>query len=361
MERASVVNTAICDLDRAEVLRDAGLTAEAESAPRARRARLRCAPDAQARGEAEFHLARSLLAHDPARAARTRGSRGPTVPQCRQPTLGRPGRRRAHPRRADGRRLRPRTDAPPRDPSGHAGPRGDRSGVGSAARDGGCDADADGCRPRGRAARGRTDGSLAASIGSPAAGTHGRATARAPSAFARARSRRGRESRGPTARGSRARGARAVAALVRQPRPADLRRGCTGSRFSWTASSSAMRSRKAGRPVRVVGARPALQSAGRAAAAAARSGGGRRSRRAARSARRGVIGDWLATPACRRAARSRRGGVSGARRRQRLSSRVVAHGRVAGLRSTTTPRFSRSYWSEGRIVCLVVTAARRAD
>ena len=71
MERASAVNTAICDLDRAEVLRDAGLTAEAEKAlERVARVfgahRMR-----QARGEAELHLARSQLAHDPALAART--------------------------------------------------------------------------------------------------------------------------------------------------------------------------------------------------------------------------------------------------------------------------------------------------
>lgn len=65
---------AISDLDRAEVLRDAGLTTEAEAllaqvsrAFGAQRMR-------QARGEAEFHLARSLLRHDPGaaeRAART--------------------------------------------------------------------------------------------------------------------------------------------------------------------------------------------------------------------------------------------------------------------------------------------------
>lgn len=66
---ASAVNAAICDLDRAEVLRDAGLAREAElnlarvagvfGAHRMR----------QARGEAEFHLARSLLTHAPDRAA----------------------------------------------------------------------------------------------------------------------------------------------------------------------------------------------------------------------------------------------------------------------------------------------------
>ncbi|MFS0894904.1 CHAT domain-containing protein [Microbacterium sp. 179-I 3D3 NHS] len=61
---------AISDLDRAEVLRDAGLTTEAEELlSRAARAfgaqRMR-----QARAEAEFHLARSLLRHDPAAAER---------------------------------------------------------------------------------------------------------------------------------------------------------------------------------------------------------------------------------------------------------------------------------------------------
>jgi len=65
----SAVNAAICDRDRAEVLRDAGLTRDAErTLERAIRVlgahRMR-----QARAEAEFHLARSLLSHDPARAA----------------------------------------------------------------------------------------------------------------------------------------------------------------------------------------------------------------------------------------------------------------------------------------------------
>lgn len=74
MERASAVNGAICDLDRAEVLRDAGLTTEAESALE-RVARVFGAHRMpQARGEAEVHLARSLLAHDPAAAARTAAS-----------------------------------------------------------------------------------------------------------------------------------------------------------------------------------------------------------------------------------------------------------------------------------------------
>ena len=71
MERASVVNAAICDLDRAEVLRDAGLSSEAESALE-RVARVFGAHRMlQARAEAELNLARSQLAHDPATAART--------------------------------------------------------------------------------------------------------------------------------------------------------------------------------------------------------------------------------------------------------------------------------------------------
>ena len=71
MERASVVNAAICDLDRAEVLRDAGLSSEAENALE-RVARVFGAHRMlQARAEAELNLARSQLAHDPATAART--------------------------------------------------------------------------------------------------------------------------------------------------------------------------------------------------------------------------------------------------------------------------------------------------
>ncbi|MDQ4213889.1 CHAT domain-containing protein [Microbacterium sp. ASV81] len=65
----SAVNAAICDRDRAEVLRDAGLTRDAErTLERVIRVfgahRMR-----QARAEAEFHLARSLLGHEPERAA----------------------------------------------------------------------------------------------------------------------------------------------------------------------------------------------------------------------------------------------------------------------------------------------------
>lgn len=69
---------AISDLDRAEVLRDAGLTTEAEGLLEQVAAQFGAQRMRQARGEAEFHLARSLLRHDPAaaeRAARTAARR----------------------------------------------------------------------------------------------------------------------------------------------------------------------------------------------------------------------------------------------------------------------------------------------
>ena len=67
----SPVAAAICDVDRAEVLRDAGLTTEAEhilaqAAVTFGRHRI-----PQSRAEAEFNLARSQLTHEPALAART--------------------------------------------------------------------------------------------------------------------------------------------------------------------------------------------------------------------------------------------------------------------------------------------------
>lgn len=65
---------AISDLDRAEVLRDAGLTTEAEALLGKVAREFGAQRMRQARAEAEFHLARSLLRHDPAaaeRAART--------------------------------------------------------------------------------------------------------------------------------------------------------------------------------------------------------------------------------------------------------------------------------------------------
>lgn len=61
---------AISDLDRAEVLRDAGLTTEAEELLGAVAVQFGAQRMRQARGEAEFHLARSLLRHDAAAAER---------------------------------------------------------------------------------------------------------------------------------------------------------------------------------------------------------------------------------------------------------------------------------------------------
>ena len=62
---SSPVNAAICDVDRAEVLRDAGLATEAERIL-ARTANVFGAHRMpQSRAEAEFNLARSLLTHDP--------------------------------------------------------------------------------------------------------------------------------------------------------------------------------------------------------------------------------------------------------------------------------------------------------
>ncbi|MGJ0390176.1 CHAT domain-containing protein [Microbacterium sp. CGR1] len=61
---------AISDLDRAEVLRDAGLTTEAEQLLGAVAVQFGAQRMRQARGEAEFHLARSLLRHDAPSAER---------------------------------------------------------------------------------------------------------------------------------------------------------------------------------------------------------------------------------------------------------------------------------------------------
>ena len=70
----SAVSAATSDLDRAEVLRDAGLVTEAEQTL-AEVARVFGAHRMrQARGEAEYNLARSLLLHDPARAAKVAGA-----------------------------------------------------------------------------------------------------------------------------------------------------------------------------------------------------------------------------------------------------------------------------------------------
>ena len=66
----SPVAEAIGDMDRAEVFRDAGLTTEAEELFRHAAAIFGARRMPQSRAEAEFHLARSLLAHDGAASAR---------------------------------------------------------------------------------------------------------------------------------------------------------------------------------------------------------------------------------------------------------------------------------------------------
>jgi tetratricopeptide (TPR) repeat protein len=66
----SELATAVSDLDRAEVLRDAGMTTEAEGLLSQVAVRFGAQRMRQARGEAEYHLARSLLRHDPAAAER---------------------------------------------------------------------------------------------------------------------------------------------------------------------------------------------------------------------------------------------------------------------------------------------------
>ncbi len=67
---SSDLAAAISDLDRAEVLRDAGLSTEAEELLGAVAVQFGAQRMRQARGEAEFHLARSLLRHDPRAAER---------------------------------------------------------------------------------------------------------------------------------------------------------------------------------------------------------------------------------------------------------------------------------------------------
>ena len=64
----SPVFAAVCDVDRAEVLRDAGHTIEAERILAHAATVFGHQRMPQSRGEAEYHLARSLLAHDPVRA-----------------------------------------------------------------------------------------------------------------------------------------------------------------------------------------------------------------------------------------------------------------------------------------------------
>ncbi|MER7798013.1 CHAT domain-containing protein [Microbacterium sp. NPDC096154] len=70
---SSPVNVAICDLDRAEVLREAGQVLEAERTLESVARAFGAARMPQSRAEAEFHLALSLLTHEPARAAQVAG------------------------------------------------------------------------------------------------------------------------------------------------------------------------------------------------------------------------------------------------------------------------------------------------
>ncbi len=65
---ASKASAAIGDLDRAEVLREAGLTREAEALLAGVAGAFGATRMPKERAEAEFHLARSLLTHDPQRA-----------------------------------------------------------------------------------------------------------------------------------------------------------------------------------------------------------------------------------------------------------------------------------------------------
>ncbi len=68
LAHTSAVIAAICDLDRAEVLRDAGLTTEAEEILRRVASTFGRHRMPQSRAEAEFQLACSLLTHDAGRA-----------------------------------------------------------------------------------------------------------------------------------------------------------------------------------------------------------------------------------------------------------------------------------------------------
>lgn len=70
MAASTPVNAAIADVDRAEVLRDAGLTTEAEQILGRAATVFGSHRMPQSRAEAEFHLARSLLSHDGERAAK---------------------------------------------------------------------------------------------------------------------------------------------------------------------------------------------------------------------------------------------------------------------------------------------------
>ena len=88
----SAIAAAISDVDRAEVLRDAGLVTEAERIlERAARAVRSHAMPQRAR-EAEFNLARSLLTHDPGARTQVAARCGAALPQRRQRRLGGAGR-----------------------------------------------------------------------------------------------------------------------------------------------------------------------------------------------------------------------------------------------------------------------------
>lgn len=70
---SSPVHAAICDLDRAEVLREAGQVLEAERTLESVARSFGAARMPQSRAEAEFHLARSLLTYDLERSAEVAG------------------------------------------------------------------------------------------------------------------------------------------------------------------------------------------------------------------------------------------------------------------------------------------------
>lgn len=88
----SPLSAAISDQDRAEVLREAGLAAEAEAAFRAAAHHFGAARMRGPRAEAEFQLARALLTHDPDEACQVAASRrSGSGPMAARP--GRGGRR----------------------------------------------------------------------------------------------------------------------------------------------------------------------------------------------------------------------------------------------------------------------------
>ena len=80
----SKASGAISDLDRAEVLREAGLTREAEALLAGAAGAFGATRMPKERAEAEFHLARSLLTHDPQRARRVAAAAVTPLPPDRQ-------------------------------------------------------------------------------------------------------------------------------------------------------------------------------------------------------------------------------------------------------------------------------------